>query len=194
MTYQEIYNFLEESISPKRFRHIQGVVEAAIQLAEKYQCSKEKARLAALLHDCCKEYSNEELKGILAEDYSLDKVILNYPSLLHGPAGAIIAKDKFKVNDEEILEAVRVHTTGKINMSLLDKIVFLADYIEPNRKFKGVDELRQLAMINLDEAVLEGFNGTIKKLIDQHAEIYTGTIEARNYMLNAIKSAGSYHE
>ena len=105
-----------------------------------------KARLAALLHDCAKELSLKEMQKLVsAESYEADQELLSNGNLLHGLAGMIRAKQEFSISDNEVLEAIRVHTTGKVHMSKLDKVTFLADYIEPNRDFPGVDELRKVA-------------------------------------------------
>jgi len=107
--------------------------------------------------------------------------------LLHGLAGMIRAEKEFSITDLDVLEAIRVHTTGKVHMSKLDKVIFLADYIEPNRNFPGVDELRRLAQQDLDKAVLLGFDNTINHLIEQHLSIYPLTILGRNDVLQSCK-------
>ena len=99
----------------------------------------------------------------------------------------IRAKLEFSITDSEILEAIRVHTTGKVGMSKLDKVIFLADYIEPNRDFPGVDELRNVAKEDLNKAVLLGFDNTINHLIEQHLSIYPLTILGRNDVLKSCK-------
>ena len=99
----------------------------------------------------------------------------------------IRAKLEFSITDSEILEAIRVHTTGKVGMSTLDKVIFLADYIEPNRDFLGVDELRTVAKKDLNKAVLLGFDNTINHLIEQHLSIYPLTILGRNDVLKSCK-------
>ena len=99
----------------------------------------------------------------------------------------IRAKHEFSISDNEVLEAIRVHTTGKVHMSKLDKVIFLADYIEPNRDFPGVDELRKVAAQDLDKAVLLGFDNTIIHLIEQKLSIYPLTILGRNDVLQSCK-------
>ncbi len=189
MKYKKIYKAVKEKLSKKRWEHTKGVIKAAKELATYYGADVEKAMLAALLHDCCKEEPNEKLREILmaqCDAYS-DAKFLDYPSLLHGPAGALYAELEFGITDEEILEAIRVHTVGKAQMSLLDKIVFLADYIEPNRDFPGVEDLRKEAKENIDAAVLMAYDNTIAHLIDIGAPVYEGTMTGRNYMLGLVK-------
>lgn len=189
MEYEEIFAILEKEISPARFAHIKGVIKAAVMLAKRYDGDEKRAAMAALLHDCCKEYSNSELKKMLinAKDPLAKADFFEYKSLLHGPAGAILAKKRFGIDDKKILEAVRVHTTGKIGMNKLDKIVFLSDYIEETRDFPGVEALRIKAKENLDEAVLAGYNSTIQLLLEQNRPIFEGTVSGRNDILQSIR-------
>ena len=109
--------------------------------------------------------------------------MLNNGALLHGPAGAAYAKLRLQIVDVDICEAIRVHTLGSTSMSILDKIIFLADYIEPNRNFPGVDELRQLAFIDLNRAVISAYDGTIRHLLDLGLTIHVDTIRGRNSVL-----------
>lgn len=191
MRYKKIYKAVKERLSKKRWKHTKGVMESAEELAELYGADTEKAWLAALLHDCCKEEANAVLREVLMDQHDSysDSQFLAYPSLLHGPAGALYAKVEFGIEDEEVLEAVRVHTVGKAEMSLLDKIVFLADYIEPNRDFPGVEELRKLAKKDLDRAVLAAYDQTIRHLLETSCPVYEGTMTGRNYMLALVKKA-----
>lgn len=185
----EIIEDLQSKISPKRMQHILGVVEAAETLAKCYGEDINKARIAALLHDCAKELKVKEMAKIIEKAGLLvDSEVLNNPALLHGPAGAILAVSFYGVEDLDILEAIRVHTTGKVDMSRLDKIIFLADYIEKNRDFHGVEEMRKLAFIDLDKAVLAGYDSTISYLIEKKQSIYSKTILGRNDIIFKIKN------
>lgn len=189
MTFDDIYKDLEQRISPKRFRHICGVVETAEQLAKLYGADPKKARLAALLHDCAKEEPLDAMQAIVkVEGLSLDATMLGSGALLHGPAGAVLARTRYGVEDPDVLEAIRLHTIGQADMTLLDKVIFLADYIEPNRDFPGVDDLRKIAFKDLNQGVLAGYDMTIKHLIDQKAFIYEPTIVGRNGLLQEMQS------
>lgn len=191
MEFSQIYTILENKISKKRWNHIKGVIKSAEELAHHYSVDIEQARLAALLHDACKEMPIDELQALIKLEpsiYQTDEV-LAYEPLLHGPAGAIYCRNKYGITDETILEAIRVHTVGKINMSLLDKIIFVADYIEPNRNFPGVDKIRKEAFINLDNAVLMGYDSTISFLLKKGAPIYPDTIVGRNYILAKVAAS-----
>ncbi|HHW56899.1 MAG TPA: HD domain-containing protein [Clostridia bacterium] len=182
-------NKLKKMLNEERFKHSIGVMETAKYLAKKYGANKEKAQVAGLLHDCAKAYSDEELLH-LAKKYKIeiDDVLVRVPFLLHGPVAAALVEDIFGVKDEEIKRAIALHTTGDVGMTTLDKIIFLADYIEPNRDFEGVENLRQLAEVDLDIAVLRAFDNTICYVIEKELILYEKTVKARNYILMEIGS------
>lgn len=124
---------VRQSQNDFRYRHTIGVMETAVELAKRYGADENKAKIAGLLHDCAKEI---------------------YPGLQHAPKGAELAKEEYGINDQEILDAIKWHTTGRPEMTLLDKIIYIADYIEPNRnQAPNLDEIRHLATISLDECL-----------------------------------------
>lgn len=186
MDIKEIETDLSNKLSKKRFIHTLGVVNSAMYLAKKYGANIEDAHLAALLHDCAKEIPLLEMRDLVA-DLPCDQDMLHSGALLHGLAGMVLANTQYGVTNPDILEAIRVHTTGKENMSKLDKIIFLADYIEPNRKFPGVNDIRLAAEQSLDAGVLCGFDMTIRHLIDSGDSIYPLTILSRNDLLRHMK-------
>ena len=190
MDIKEIETDLSYKLSKKRFIHTLGVVNSAIYLARKYGANIEDAHLAALLHDCAKEIPLLEMRDLVA-DLPCDQDMLHSGALLHGLAGMVLANTQYGVTNPDILEAIRVHTTGKENMSKLDKIIFLADYIEPNRKFPGVNDIRLAAEQSLDVGVLCGFDMTIRHLIDSGDSIYPLTILSRNDLLRHMKKGGA---
>lgn len=190
MDIKEIETDLSNKLSKKRFIHTLGVVNSAMYLAKKYGANIEDAHLAALLHDCAKEIPLLEMRDLVA-DLPCDQDILHSGALLHGLAGMVLANTQYGVTNPDILEAIRVHTTGKENMSKLDKIIFLADYIEPNRKFPGVNDIRLAAEQSLDAGVLCGFDMTIRHLIDSGDSIYPLTILSRNDLLRHMKKGGA---
>ncbi len=186
-----MYLDLQSKISPKRFRHILGVVEAAEALAIRYGENPTKARIAALLHDCAKEIPIAKMQKIVNQSgVRIDSELYHNPVLLHGPVGAMLASSYYDIDDTDILESIRVHTTGKVGMNKLDKIIFLADYIEKNRDFPGVEQLRELAFFNLNEAVLAGFDSTIRFLLQSNTPIYIKTILGRNDIIFQIHKKG----
>lgn len=150
-------------LSPERFEHTQGVADEAVKLAEIYGADKQDAFLAGLLHDCAKDYSaSQKLKMCKEYNIKLDEVTRKQIDLVHSFLGAEIAKNEFGIDNEDILNAVRYHTTGRAGMSKLEKIIYLADYIEPNRKyFEGIDEIRKLAYKDMDKAVKYSLKHTI---------------------------------
>ncbi len=190
MDIKEIETDLSNKLSKKRFIHTLGVVNSAMYLAKKYGANIEDAHLAALLHDCAKEIPLLEMRDLVA-DLPCDQDMLHSGALLHGLAGMVLANTQYGVTNPDILEAIRVHTTGKENMSKLDKIIFLADYIEPNRKFPGVNDIRLAAEQSLDVGVLCGFDMTIRHLIDSGDSIYPLTILSRNDLLRHMKKGGA---
>ena len=190
MDIKEIETDLSNKLSKKRFIHTLGVVNSAMYLAKKYGANIEDAHLAALLHDCAKEIPLLEMRDLVA-DLPCDQDMLHSGALLHGLAGMVLANTQYGVTNPDILEAIRVHTTGKENMSKLDKIIFLADYIEPNLNFPGVNDFRLAAEQSLDAGVLCGFDMTIRHLIDSGDSIYPLTILSRNDLLRHMKKGGA---
>ena len=171
---------IQMRMSEHRFKHVLGVEEMAIALAEKYGCSPEKASIAALTHDYAKERPDDEFILVIKRD-GYDTALLDYGNAIwHGVVGASFVERELGITDEEIVHAIRVHTTGAAKMSLLDKIIYVADYIEPGRVFPGVKEARELALIDLDEAVAFETKHTLAHLIEQEQQIYPKTIETYN--------------
>lgn len=177
---EELMQRVQMQMSERRFEHVLGVEEMAIALAAKYGASEEKASIAALTHDYAKERPDEEFKLIIERD-GFDLELLEYSNAIwHGVVGASIVQRELGINDIEILEAIRLHTTGAAKMSLLDKIIYVADYIEPGRNFPGVQEARELAMRDLDVAVAFETQQTLLHLVKQGKQIHPKTIETYN--------------
>ena len=176
---------LENRLSPKRYVHSLGVAREAKRLAERYGADTEKAYLAGLVHDCAKEVPAEEAVKLLREQYhvSCDAAALETPSILHGPLGACVAEHEFGIFDQEILDAVWYHTTGKAGMSLFGKIIYIADYIEPNRTYPDVELLRTMTYEDIDRAILFGIDYTITELIKRKTVIHPDTVHCRNDIL-----------
>lgn len=184
MTIDEIKSNLRERLSAKRYIHSLGVAETAYKMALKYGASPEKAYLAGLIHDSAKELSLKEMHKIVeTANLSLDSEMMASKALLHGPVGSILAETLYGISDKEIKEAIFYHTTGCPNMPLLDKIIFLADYIEPSRDFPGVASLRKLSDKDLDDALLAAYDSTIVHLIEQQQYIYELTFQGRNSLI-----------
>lgn len=150
-----IQNQLRETLGAKRFEHTQGVMYTAASLAMRYGIPMQQAQLAGLLHDCAKAIPDEE-KLELCKKYGImvSEVEKENPSLLHAKLGAYLAREKYGVADDEILHAIYVHTTGEPGMNTLDKIIFIADYIEPNRDSQpNLEYVRKVAFWDLNQAM-----------------------------------------
>ena len=164
----------------KRIPHVLGTEQEAIRLAERYGADVEKARVAALLHDCTKRLDMEEQLALCRQyGIRLDALEQQALKLLHAKTGAAIARDVFGV-DDEIYRAIWWHTTGHAHMTLLEKIIYLADYIEPSRDFPGVDKLRSVCYKDLDEGLLLGLEMTIEEMTSMGNPVHHATIEARD--------------
>ncbi|NLA58362.1 MAG: HD domain-containing protein [Firmicutes bacterium] len=175
---------LQEMISEERYLHSLGVADTAVRLARRWGADIEKARIAGLVHDCGKSPSrNILLKRVLEFGIVMDEIEEVEPQLLHGHVSAELALREFGIDDQEVLASIRYHTTGRVSMSLLEKIIYLADYIEPGRDFPGVDELRELAGQDLDMAVLRAMDLTLIHVIQRGLLIHPRTVAARNWLM-----------
>lgn len=190
----EIEQILKRELSKERYLHTLGVRDCAVELAKRYNLDIKKAELAGLLHDCAKCKTNDELKEII--DKFLDDVdkneLKNYKTL-HAPVGAYYAKEKFNIEDNEILSAIRWHTLGRVNMTMFEKIIFLADKIEKNTRdlnyrneiIKILDDNEGEKGLNL--ALLRCFIETVKSLAERRLYICKTTIDVYNWLLEITK-------
>ncbi len=177
---KELIAKVKEQVSEKRFKHILGVEQAALELARANDYELEKASVAALVHDYAKERSEAEFKALIVQT-GLEQDLLNWNNFIwHGVVGAEIIKKELKITDEEILNAVRRHTVGAKEMTMLDQIVYVADYIEPGRDFPGVDQARQLAAESLRAAVEFETKHTLLYLMNNDKTIYPAAILTYN--------------
>jgi len=171
----------------KRWRHTEGVMKSSVELAKRYGADPEKAELAALLHDVVKYWPTDKMELIIREQGLPSILLAHDKSLWHAPVGAYIAETEFGIKDEEVLDAIRYHTSGREGMTKLDKIVCLADYIEPGRDFPGVENIRELAKNSLEEALIAGFDSTISFLLKKHKRIFPTTVLARNSLIEELE-------
>lgn len=189
MNYDEIYKAIREKISEKRFNHVLGVVETAKMLANLYSEDIEKAKIASILHDVAREYTKDDMERLCTYyGYKFEDSVTKEPALLHSKIGAILARDVYSIEDNDVLNAISYHTTGRKNMTMLEKIVFIADYIEPSRNFEGLENIRKLAFRDIDQAVFEALENNIRHLIDKRSFIHMDTLDARNDLLLKIKN------
>lgn len=177
---EKAYRFLDE----KRIPHVRGCEEEAAHLAQRWGESHSAAAAAGILHDCTKRLKYEEqLQLIKKYDIVCDASLLRAPKLLHAVTGAALAELEFSM-PEEIVRAIRWHTTGRPAMSLLEKIIYLADYIEPGRDFPGVQELRKAAYEDLNGAMALGLRMSLEDLQSRGTQPHPDTQNAYDYYIN----------
>lgn len=177
---------LQKKLDAERYEHTIGVAYTAAALAMRYGADIEKAQLAGILHDNAKCIPHEKAMQ-LSEKYNipLNDTEKANPSLLHSKIGAYLAMHKYKVNDKEVIRAILYHTTGRPNMTLLEKIIYIADYIEPKRhKAQNLDEIRRLAFIDIDKALLKILADTLDYLKSCNIETDPMTLKTYDFYKN----------
>jgi predicted HD superfamily hydrolase involved in NAD metabolism len=184
MKREKALKLVKKQLTEHRYQHTIGVMETAVQLAEKYGADEKKAELAAIFHDYAKFREKDEMKSIIQEQ-NMDKELLLYNSeLWHAPVGAYLVQKEADVSDSEVLDAIRYHTSGRPNMTLLEKIIYLADYIEPGRHFPGVEEVREMAEKDLNRALIQAMKNTIMFLMKKNQRIFPLTFHTYNDLVN----------
>jgi nicotinate-nucleotide adenylyltransferase len=171
---------IERQLSDKRFRHTIGVCETAVSLADRYETNRQSAYVAALLHDCAKELPSEKQLTLCEQlGVPLDDVMKKQKDLIHSFLGAALAQRDYQISDPEILDAIRFHTTGRANMSLLEKILIVADMTEPNRKpYYLLEEIRAAAFLDIDKAVMAGLKSKIFIAREKKKQVHPLSLEA----------------
>jgi predicted HD superfamily hydrolase involved in NAD metabolism len=187
MDRKQLIDAVKAQMPSKRWEHTLGVMEAAVELSRRYGCDQEKAYTAAILHDVVKYWPVNDQAEIIRE-HGLSADLLDYDKeLWHAHAGAFVAKRDYGIVDEEVLDAIRYHTTGRPNMALLEKVLCLADYIEPGRDFPGVHNIREIAEHSVEMALLAAIDGTILFLLEKGKRVYPMTILTRNGLIDELK-------
>lgn len=186
MNIEKITEIIKEMLPQKRFNHSKNVAKCAFKLADIYNIDKDMAYLAGIAHDCAKYLTNEEVNYYVYKyEIKLNSIELNNIALSHSIIGSYIAKHELNIDNEDILNAIKYHTTGRENMTILEKVIYMADLIEEDRVFPNVDLLRELTYKgDIDKALLLSFDNTIKFVIDNNQIIHPRTIDSRNYLLN----------
>lgn len=188
---QEIKDWLREHLNDERYSHSLGTAQCARELAHNYNLDEEKAYIAGLLHDCAKCFSTDKLLEIIHDNLQVEEAeMLNYKTL-HAPVSAYYAQKVFGVTDNEILSAIRWHTLGQIEMTDFEKIIFLADKIEPNTRDKSYREeiLNILKEENgLNKALLKCYKETLKSLVKRDLKICLLTVEIYNKLEDLCKT------
>ena len=185
--YEELYVIAKEKLSEKRFNHTLGVVKRAIQYAEIYNENMEKTKIAAILHDIAKEIPKEESYNILEKyEVKLDDIEKRNFNLIHSILGAEIAKNEYGL-DDDIVNAIKYHTTGRENMSMLEKIIYLADATEPNRNYMSnenelsLNELVELIKTNIDEGLEYTLKWNLQSVLRRNLLLHLNTVKAYNF-------------
>ena len=176
---EEIRVFVQSKLSRKRFNHVLGVIETAKELAERHNVDIKDAEIAALVHDVAKEYPLAQTAAMLR--FVGEGAYLEHSDKVwHAPMGAIIAERTFFIENKDILNAIKYHTTGRPGMSDLEKVLFVADYTEPNRKFEGAILVRGF-WDNLDLAVYEILKQKVEKVTNLGLKMHPDTLDAYEY-------------
>ena len=192
MTAQEAKNWIRPMLADKRYHHSLCVAKEAVRLAKRFGADPEKAELAGLLHDITKELPTEkQLKMMESFGIILTDVERRSRKVWHAMLGAAYLERECGVTDPDILGAVRWHTTGKAGMTLLEKIIFTADFVSEDRDYKGVEKLRRLAEKNLEDAMREGTSFTLAELASQSELIHPDTLTLYNSLLLEREAAGN---
>lgn len=186
--YSERAKELKDRVSEKRLAHIEGVAKCAVMLAQVYGIDERKARLAGLLHDWDKGYRNNAMRERVCDlglDSSLDPwVVANLPEVLHGPTAAAALSRSFPEIPPDVIHAIEVHTVACKDMSDLDKIIYVADAIEPNRNYDGVDAIRaEVGKVQLDDLYRDVYKHWLSVLLEKEVVMHPDTIDIWNEMV-----------
>lgn len=180
-------DIIKSRMSEKRFIHSINVSKSAVLLAEKYGADVYKAELAGILHDCCKEITTDEMLQIITDSGIILTATENSSTKLwHSIAGGCYVKDVLNIKDDDVVNSILYHTTGRANMSLLEKIIFVADYISDERSYNGVDVMREKAFVDLDDAIIYALQFTLADLSSRKLPIHPNAVLCYNDVLNNL--------
>lgn len=182
---EALERFIKDNLKESRYKHSLGVEKMAVKLADIYGADAEKAAFTGRYHDIAKCFDEKTMDENIKR-YSLDESLLGNPALAHSKVGAAILEHEFGVTDEDILNAVKYHTTARKDMSLLEQITFVADVVEENRTYPDLKYYQDLATKNLDQCTLEILEYTISDLTDKYRQIDKDTLRAYNYIKHKI--------
>ena len=191
MIKSEYLSLIQERMGQRRYIHSINVAESAVELARHYGADEGKAEIAGILHDCCKEIPREEMLQIMTQGgIILDAVEKGTSKLWHPIAGSVYSRDILGIDDADILNAIRYHTTGRAGMSLLEKIIFVADFISAERDYDGVDIMRNKAFECLEDAMLVGLQFTITDLAKRKKTIHSNALDCYNDVIMCLEKKG----
>ncbi len=182
---EDFMNEVRKNLGDYRFIHSLAVAKSAVELARRFGADEKKAYTAGLLHDIMKDKKPEELRFLIEEKYGvkLTEVERNNHKLYHAIAGALYVERELGVTDREIINAIRFHTTGRKNMTLLEKVIYIADFISEDRSYNGVERMREKATVSLEKAMKEGLQFTIIELSEKLLPIHPDSIDAYNQIV-----------
>lgn len=183
--YEELYEIVKEKLSEKRFEHSKGVVKRALEYAEIYKVDKEQTKLTAIAHDIAKELTEEEFKQyIIKYQIKMDEIENKNKSLYHAKIGAYICRNEFGFSDD-MVNAIRFHTTGRENMSILEKIIYLADATEENRNYDYTEYVDTIKS-NIDEGMVKVSKWVINSLLERGKMIHLDSVRCYNFYVSGI--------
>lgn len=189
MLYREYDELIKSRLKPNRYVHSKNVAKKAAELGKMFGCDENRLYLAGLLHDICKNDTNENILNLFDEfGIILDNVTKSTPKLWHAIAGAVYVEKILKINDKDVISAIRWHTTGKPDMTDFEKIIFLADFISDERDYDGVEIIRKSVKNGLDEAVFVALRESIKWLCEDENALQTDSVNAYNYYCMMLKN------
>jgi len=187
MKREKALELVKKQLTVHRYQHTLGVMETAITLAGQYGADVKKAEVAAIFHDYAKFRPKDEMREIIvSQGFPRDLLAFN-AELWHAPVGAYLVEKEAGITDREVLDAIRYHTSGRADMTLLEKVIYLADYIEPGRHFPGVDEVREMVKENLDRALIKAVQNTILFLMKKNQTVYPETFFTYNNLINKLE-------
>lgn len=185
MDYIDIVKTLKTTLKESRYIHSLSVSDTAVELAQRFNVDEQQAKLAGILHDCAREIPTSSLIDVAQKrQIKIGLIEEHQPILLHARLGAIMAQEKYGIDDNDILDAIRLHTTGSADMTDLAKIIYLADMVEPHRQYESVNRLRDLIKTSaLDTIMLNAFNDSLAFILQRGLMIHPQTILARNTLI-----------
>ncbi|RSK27920.1 HD domain-containing protein [Bacillus sp. HMF5848] len=179
----EALHIVKQQLTDHRYQHTLGVVESAIELAQRYGVDEKQAELAAIFHDYAKYRSKKEMRKIVVEQQMDEQLLFHSSELLHAPVGAYLVEKEVGISDTSVLSAIKYHTSGRANMTMLEKVIYVADYIEPGRQFPGVEEARDLAKQSIHAVLHYAVTQTILYLLKKDQAIYPDTLALYNDLI-----------
>ena len=184
MKVNDAIDIIRNKLTSNRFEHTMRVYEEAVKIAKIFNGPIQQVELAAILHDYSKNDSEDDLRQAIINDDLPENLLHFNKELWHGPVAAIKVREKFNIKDNAIIDAIYYHTSARANMGMVEKIIYVADYIEPQRNFPGLDEVRELATTDLDKAVFHTLRNTIIYLMKKNEKIYPDSFYAYNYYIS----------